>query len=56
VLIVRKFGASTSWNPKGLSRPVEGYLYLYLHEDRYSSIVEERRCRNNKIMSGINIL
>jgi hypothetical protein len=23
-------GASTSWSPKGLSRPVKGYLYLYL--------------------------
>jgi hypothetical protein len=23
-------GASTSWNPKGLSRPVAGKLYLYL--------------------------
>jgi hypothetical protein len=23
-------GASTSWNPKGLSRPVMGLLYLYL--------------------------
>jgi hypothetical protein len=22
-------GASTSWNPKGLSRPVMGLLYLY---------------------------
>ena len=24
-------GASTTWNPRGLSRPVEGLLYLYLH-------------------------
>jgi hypothetical protein len=23
-------GASASWNPKGLSRPVAGKLYLYL--------------------------
>jgi hypothetical protein len=23
-------GASTSWNPQGLSRPVMGLLYLYL--------------------------
>jgi hypothetical protein len=23
-------GASTSWNPKGLSRPVMGLLYIYL--------------------------
>jgi hypothetical protein len=26
----RNLGASTSWNPKGLSRPVMGLLYLYL--------------------------
>jgi hypothetical protein len=25
----RNFGASTSWNPKGLSRPVTGKLYRY---------------------------
>jgi len=23
--------ASTSWNPQGLSRPVMGFLYLYLY-------------------------
>jgi hypothetical protein len=28
----RNSGASTSWNPKGLSRPVVGKLYLYLTE------------------------
>src|SRR5215468_8297706 len=27
----RNLGASTSWNPKGLSRPVMGLLYLYLY-------------------------
>jgi hypothetical protein len=26
----RNLGASTCWNPKGLSRPVMGLLYLYL--------------------------
>ena len=26
-----KLGASTSWNPQGLSRPVMGLLYLLLH-------------------------
>jgi hypothetical protein len=25
-------GASTCWNPQGLSRPVMGLLYLYLKE------------------------
>jgi hypothetical protein len=27
----RNLGASASWNPKGLSRPVMGLLYLYLY-------------------------
>jgi hypothetical protein len=27
-LLSRNLGASTSWNPKGLSRPVMGLLYL----------------------------
>jgi hypothetical protein len=26
----KNLGPSTSWNPKGLSRPVMGLLYLYL--------------------------
>jgi len=26
-------GASTSWNPRRLSRPVMGYLYLYLYPE-----------------------
>jgi hypothetical protein len=26
----RNLGASTSWKPKGLSRPVMGLLYLYM--------------------------
>jgi hypothetical protein len=30
---LRDLGLSASWNPQGLSRPVQGllYLYLYLH-------------------------
>jgi hypothetical protein len=27
----RNLGASTTWNPRGLSRPVMGLLYLYLY-------------------------
>jgi hypothetical protein len=27
----RNLGASTSWNPLGLSRPVMGLIYLYLY-------------------------
>ena len=30
----RNLGASTSWNPQGLSRPVKGLLYLYLYYDQ----------------------
>jgi hypothetical protein len=29
-------GASTSWNPQGLSRPVMGLLYLYLYNKFYT--------------------
>jgi hypothetical protein len=29
-LAVRNLGASTSWNPVGLLRPIMGVLYLYL--------------------------
>jgi hypothetical protein len=29
--LTRNLGASTFWNPKGLSRPVMGLLYLYLY-------------------------
>jgi hypothetical protein len=31
----RNLGASTSWNPKGLSMPVMGLLYLYLIRKEY---------------------
>jgi hypothetical protein len=27
-------GASTSWDPQGLSGPVMGYLYLYLYNTK----------------------
>jgi hypothetical protein len=29
-------GASTTWNPQGLSRPVMGLLYFYLFYNRYN--------------------
>ena len=29
-------GASTSWNPQGLSRPVMGLLYLYVQQNKLS--------------------
>jgi hypothetical protein len=31
ILFFFNLGASTSWNPQGLSRPVMGLLYLYLY-------------------------
>jgi hypothetical protein len=31
-------GASTSWNPMGLSRPVMGLIYLYLFRNRLKGI------------------
>jgi hypothetical protein len=35
----RNLGASTSWNPKCLSRLVQGLLYLYLNIE---PVVDER--------------
>jgi hypothetical protein len=32
----KNLGAFTSWDPKGLSRPVMGLLYLYFYELHYS--------------------
>jgi hypothetical protein len=29
-------GASNSWDPQGLSRPVMGLLYLYLYSNNHS--------------------
>jgi hypothetical protein len=37
----RNLGGSTSWNPKGLSRPVQGLLYLY-HNYKKSTNVRIR--------------
>jgi hypothetical protein len=38
VPIVLKLGASTSWNPQGLSRPVMGLFYLYLLRDKVPNL------------------
>jgi hypothetical protein len=35
----RNSGASTSWNPKGLSRPVEGELYLFFFTSVWNSLL-----------------
>jgi hypothetical protein len=40
----RNLGASTSWNPKGLSRPVMGHLYLYLSFSAFSSMFTHAIC------------
>jgi len=37
-------GASTSWNPQGLSRPVMGLLYLYCEVVLVCVINEADRC------------
>jgi len=49
-------GASTSWNPQGLSRPVIGLLYLYLvkflqHVFQLLSVFPCRRGKYNHIIS-----
>jgi hypothetical protein len=33
--------ASTSWNPKGLSTPVMGLLYLYLYRKKFLNTMKE---------------
>jgi hypothetical protein len=40
-LLSINLGASTSWNPKGLSRPVLGLLYLYLYLPNNAVSIEE---------------
>jgi hypothetical protein len=38
-------GASTSWNPKGLSRSVMGLLYLYLYFPYIPHGEAKRNCK-----------
>jgi hypothetical protein len=40
--LTRNLGASTSWNPKGLSRPVMGLLYLMQARDQPSCEMHPR--------------
>jgi hypothetical protein len=46
---VLKFGAATSWNPQGLSRPVQGLLCLYrklmLRLDDRNTWTDEGKCK-----------
>jgi hypothetical protein len=35
----RNSGASASWNPKGLSRPVAGKLYLFALHNKHKSFI-----------------
>jgi hypothetical protein len=46
----RNLGASTSWNPKGMSRPVMGLLYLtVISTNKYShSATLTRRFRTGR--------
>ena len=37
-------GASTSWNPQGLSRPVMGLLYLYLYLNQINLVYAIPNC------------
>ena len=37
IVLIPYLGASTSWNPQGLSRPVMGLLYFYIREYERSS-------------------
>ena len=45
----QNLGVSTSWNLQGLSRPVQGLIYLYLchaHDDGYVCVAEACRTIN----------
>jgi len=47
-------GASNSWSPQGLSRPVMGLLYLY-HITTTDSPDDEHSGARNMYRIGINI-
>jgi hypothetical protein len=53
----RNLGASTSWNPKGLSRHVMGLLYLYpnkkLHESVKAVTGDWKRLNNEEWNQGM---
>jgi len=39
-MLSRNLGASNSWNPQGLSRPVMGLIHLYLsNEETYTNVI-----------------
>jgi hypothetical protein len=44
----KNLGASTSWNPKGLSRPVMGLLYIYLYLENWVLITSKNVSRTSK--------
>ena len=43
-------GASASWNPQGLSRPVMGLLYLYLFTAQY-----RRMCNSQSSLNAVTV-
>jgi hypothetical protein len=45
----RNLGASTSWNPLGLSRPVMGLLYLFIYIQQQRSYADETKSNKNQI-------
>jgi hypothetical protein len=53
----RNLGASTSWNPKDLSRPVMGLLYLFTNlRDRQCTCTSDRCCSGNAAMNYVCIV
>jgi hypothetical protein len=45
----RNSEASTSWNPKGLSRPVAGKLYLFFNKLVYVSMTTHRKATDKHL-------
>jgi len=49
----RNLGASTSWNPLGLSRPVMGLLYIYLYLQTMGSCERNTDIKSQLVVTGV---
>jgi hypothetical protein len=48
-------GASNSWNPQGLSRPVMGLLYFYLNSTIYEKLWKIYFCTQELMTNQVDI-
>ena len=51
-----KLGASASWNPQGLSRPVMGSLYIYLLPQKHTCIIRGSRHNPGLVKCSTHVL